>query len=227
MKNVETPKRRADTADRAFKRLAHGILSGALPIGAPLREARLAREWDISRTPLREAIRLAAAAGMVVLRPNQAPIVRHLTPADIEAIYDLRALLEPHALKLAWSRIDSAQINRLGDLEAAAARSADGGGRQWTAACLGFDHALHQTWTQRCGNSWLRRDIERQHHFWGIFQHWVARDTEALLKAYNEHVEILGALRSKDRSRARRLLRRHILSSAAAAKAARQEAQAL
>ena len=60
-------RRTGTTARRLFERLTRNILRGELVGGQPLREARLAREWDVSRTPLREALRRAAEAGFVVL----------------------------------------------------------------------------------------------------------------------------------------------------------------
>ncbi len=60
-------KRAGTTARRLFERLTQDILRGGLVGGQPLREARLAREWAVSRTPLREALRRAAEAGFVVL----------------------------------------------------------------------------------------------------------------------------------------------------------------
>lgn len=208
-------KRPGTTANGAFERLIEGILRGDLVGGQPLREARLAREWNISRTPLREAVRRAAEAGVMVLRPNQAPIVRELTGRDIDAMYDLRALLETHALRLAWSRIGSAPVRRLSEQAAAAD---PGVGRRWRQRSLRFDRALHRAWTQRCGNQWLQADLKRQHQFWSVFQNWVGHDEQALRKAYTEHLEILGAICAGNRSRAVHALQRHLRTSAVAVK---------
>jgi len=208
-------KRPGTTANHAFERLVQGILRGEFVGGRPLREARLAREWDISRTPLREALRRAAEAGFVVLRPNQAPIVRELAEPDIDAMYDLRALLETHALRLAWDRIDTPLLERLAEQAAAAA---PGAGKRWQQRCLAFDRALHRAWTRRCGNAWLQADLKRQHQFWGIFQNWVGREEQALRKAYAEHIEILDAMRAGEQAQAARALRRHIRTSATGVK---------
>jgi DNA-binding GntR family transcriptional regulator len=198
-------------ATKAFERLIDAILRGDLPGGFPLREARLAREWDVGRTPLREAVRRAAEGGFLVLRPNHAPTVRKLTRSDISDMYDLRALLETHALRAAWSRIDESVLERLSEraVEAKPDRR-----RDWQRRCLRFDRTLHRSWTERCGNRWLRRDIDRQHQFWRIFQSWVGRDDRALRKAYAEHLEIFAAMHARDLARAVRKLRRHIRASA-------------
>jgi DNA-binding GntR family transcriptional regulator len=182
-----------------------------------LREARLASEWDVSRTPLREALRRAAEAGFVVLRPNQAPVVRELSGADVDAMYDLRALLETHALALAWDRIDAGILKRMAR-RATAARP--DGSKDWRRRCLLFDRAFHQIWTRLSGNSWLEADLRRQHQFWSVFQSWVGRDEAALRKAYEEHIRILDAMRAGSKARAIDALRDHIQTSAEAVRKA-------
>ncbi len=87
-------RRSGQTADQIFRRLIEAILSGEFPNGSVIREARLARDWKTGRTPLREAMRRAAESGFIVLRPNQAPIVRPLTADDIRDLYELREVLE-------------------------------------------------------------------------------------------------------------------------------------
>lgn len=210
-------KRPGTTAKRVFERLVQAILRGDFVGGEPIREARLAREWDVSRTPLREAVRRAAEAGFVVLRPNQAPVVRELSGSDIDAMYDLRALLETHALKLAWDRIDTTLLRRLDEWAAAAEPD---GADNWQQQCLQFDRAFHRVWTRRSENKWLEADLQRQHKFWSVFQSWVGQDETALRKAYAEHLKILKAIHAGRQARAVRELRKHIQTSAAAVKEA-------
>jgi DNA-binding GntR family transcriptional regulator len=217
-------KRPGTTAEVVFERLVEGILSGAFPHGAPLREAQLARDWKVSRTPMREAVRRAAEAGFVVLRPNQAPIVRPLTADDIRDLYGLRELLERRALELAWPRFDAAQIQVLEDL-AAAARP--GQSRHWPQRCLAFDLALHAAWMKRCGNLWLTADLEWLYQFLRIIQSWIGRDHQALANAYAEHLAVLNAIKRREKAAALDRLRRHIRNSAVAVAAslARQSTQ--
>lgn len=210
-------KRPGTTAEALFERLVQAILDGQFTAGEPLREARLARAWHVSRTPLREAVRRAAEAGFVTLRPNQAPVVRQLTGADIAAIYDLRALLEMRAFDLAWPHFQKADIATL-DRRLIAARP--GQSRGWQRRCLAFDRALHESWMDRCGNPWLAADLQRHYRLLLIFQGWMGRDDRALERAYREHLTILRELRGGNRSAARRALDRHIANSARAVQAA-------
>ena len=99
------PKRAADLADRISERLVEAIVSHELLPGMPLREAKLAKEWGISRTPLREAIREAAAMGLLELRPNRMPVIRQLTADDVAKLYTVRETLELLALDLAHQQL--------------------------------------------------------------------------------------------------------------------------
>jgi DNA-binding GntR family transcriptional regulator len=119
-------KRPGQTADRVFHRLIEAILSGEFPSGSVAREACIARNWNISRTPLREAMRRAAESGFIVLRPNQPPLVRPLTAENARDLYALRELLELHALRLAWPRFTEEAIRPLAAL---AAQAKPGGAR--------------------------------------------------------------------------------------------------
>jgi len=206
-------KRTATTADDVFARLVEGILLGTFASGSPLREARLARQWRVSRTPLREAVRRAAEAGFVVLRTNQAPLVRRLSATDVAALYDLRELLEVRALELAWPQLTPPRVRGLQQLAEAAT---PGAGRQWRKRCLAFDLALHLSWLKRCGNDWLAADLARQFQFLRIFQSWMGRDDQALRRAYAEHGTVLAAIARRDLAAARQALRLHIRASAAA-----------
>lgn len=203
-------KRKADTAKQVFQRLVEAILTGELESGIALREASLARQWNVSRTPLREAVRRAAEGGLLVLRPNQPPLIRSLDADDARALYDLREVLEVHALKLAWPALTRQQDAPLYDM----ARRVDLNQRGWQQRCLKFDLALHHWWTDHCGNPWLRSDLHRHYQFLRIFQRWIARDPHALVKSYEEHLVILQAVREGHRAAACHSLRTHIRESA-------------
>lgn len=204
-------RRSGQTADQIFERLIEAVLDGEFHSGAVVREAPLARAWEVSRTPLREAMRRAAESGFIVLRPNQAPIIRPLTPQDVRDLYDLREVLELHALNLAWSRLPDEQIRSLRELATLAQPRPT---RDWPDRCLKFDLALHGLWKQHCGNSWLVADLGRHYQFLRIFQNWIGRNPKALAKSYEEHLAILDALEQRKKTEALDRLRQHIQCSA-------------
>ena len=85
----------------ATDRLRHDILSGALPPGARLVEEQIRLQFGISRAPLREALRRLAEQGLVEHLPRRGVRVATLSDRDVEELFDVRDVLEQHAVRLA------------------------------------------------------------------------------------------------------------------------------
>ena len=110
---------RADESARAaHTRLAYDavrerIASGAFPPGSWLRERTVATSLGLSRTPVREALRLLAAEGVVELVHNRGARVADWSAEDIDEAYRLRALIEGYGAGLAARRADGPTVQRL------------------------------------------------------------------------------------------------------------------
>ena len=81
--------------------IKHAILAGELRPGQSLVETELAQLLGVSKTPVREALKTLAGAGLVSMSPYRGATVRAIDPASAAAIYDLRLLLEPEAVRRA------------------------------------------------------------------------------------------------------------------------------
>src|SRR5713226_8186445 len=81
--------------------IKHAILAGELRPGQSLVETELAQLLGVSKTPVREALKTLAGAGLVTMSPYRGATVRAIDPASAAAIYDLRLLLEPEAVRRA------------------------------------------------------------------------------------------------------------------------------
>jgi DNA-binding GntR family transcriptional regulator len=92
------------TADVIRSTLQEAIVDGFLEPGTRLREESLAREFGVSRTPVREALHQLRSEKLVDHSPHQGVVVAHLTTEDIFAIYSVREVLEGLAAQLAASR---------------------------------------------------------------------------------------------------------------------------
>lgn len=91
---------------RIAERLRAGILAGDIPPGAPLVETALSQRFDVSRGPLREALRQLIEEGLVVTVPYTGTHVAALSVEDIHEIYSLRTALEIFAIEQLWERRD-------------------------------------------------------------------------------------------------------------------------
>src|SRR5580704_13941701 len=81
--------------------IKRAILAGELRPGQSLVETELAQLLGVSKTPVREALKTLAGAGLVTMSPYRGATVRAIDPASAAAIYDLRLLLEPEAVRRA------------------------------------------------------------------------------------------------------------------------------
>src|SRR5215472_6718138 len=103
------------------------ILSKEIPPGARLREADLATRMGISRAPVREALRQLEQEGLVEFFPHRGAIVVGVPEAEIDAIYELRALIEQKATERACPLITDVEMARLAGLIDAMQAALDAG----------------------------------------------------------------------------------------------------
>ena len=100
-------------AERAYEEVRRAIVEQRYIPGQRLVEQRVAAELELSRTPVREALRRLASEGLVVLERNRGAVVRPLDLAEVEDLYELRACLESYAARLAADRITPAELAHL------------------------------------------------------------------------------------------------------------------
>jgi DNA-binding GntR family transcriptional regulator len=99
--------------ERVVDSLRNAILDGKFAPGERLIEAELARELGVSRGPVRDAMRVLAAEGIVELNPYKSAAVAQLTPEDILEILDLRMMLEGYAARRAATMSSDQEIAHL------------------------------------------------------------------------------------------------------------------
>jgi DNA-binding GntR family transcriptional regulator len=190
------------------------IMSGEIPVGARLRQERLAAEYSVSRTPVREALRKLQATGTVLLRPNQGAVVRGPTVRDIREAYVVRAELEALAAELAASWITSPDLERLRTAERAFRAAAErgdvtGAGEDWSQA----NDLFHEAVLAGAGNRRLTEMVADLHRTFPRGLTWKALmdDARQLDANAREHRAILAAIESRDAAAARDRMRRHVL----------------
>lgn len=146
------PVTRADWVDR---RLRAAILSGELAPGQKLVAGPLAARLAVSATPLREAIQRLAATGLVEIAAQRGARVAAASARDAEEIYELRALLDPLALR---DSIAHGDAEHHGAIEAAFARmlASERDGAD-VVESLDRHAAFHATLLARCRSRWLKR----------------------------------------------------------------------
>jgi DNA-binding GntR family transcriptional regulator len=195
------------------EQLRNRIYAHELAQGAWVDEQSLADEFGISRTPLREALKVLAAEGLVVLKPRRGCYVAELSERDLDEIFPVLALLEGRVAEEATRRLTSADFLRLktihADLEQHAAAND-------TNAFFEANQAFHGALQELAGNRWLSQVIDDTRKFLKLTRRDSLRLHGRLKQSLAEHRKILSAIESKDAENAAALMHTHILSGRAA-----------
>jgi DNA-binding GntR family transcriptional regulator len=99
----------------AYRAIREAIVEGTLAPGARVIESRWAAELSLSRTPVREAVRMVAADGLATYEPNRGAVVRHVTRQDVVDLYELRARLEAYGAERAATHATADDLRAMDD----------------------------------------------------------------------------------------------------------------
>jgi DNA-binding GntR family transcriptional regulator len=131
------------SSEDAYERVRSAILDGELAPGTVMSQVALALELGISRTPLREALRMLQSEGLVEAEPNRRVRVAAMSPTDLEELCIMRVTLEAEALRLSVPLLTSEDIARLEGYMAEMAHYADVKDyRRWTVPHARFHRGL-------------------------------------------------------------------------------------
>jgi DNA-binding GntR family transcriptional regulator len=122
---LEPLPKRSSTVREVHQRLRSAIVSGALAPEVRLYEQRIAAELGVSRTPVREALAMLDAEDLVVAGRTGGTIVRRVSVDEVRETYEVRAVVEGHAARLAAERITADQLGVLRRLDERMKRAMD------------------------------------------------------------------------------------------------------
>ena len=215
-----------DLVDRLASTIQARILSGEIPSEARLRQASLAAEFGVSRTPVREALRKLQSAGVVVLEPNRGAVVRSPTARDVREAYLVRGELEGLAAELATPQLTDEDVAKLHSAQALFRRSIESElerrrtGAQpapWSAESdwERANNLFHQVIQEASGNRVLLASIAYLHRSFPRHLTWAALSRSSHLLGVNvdEHTRILDALERRDSVSAREEMTAHVHSA--------------
>jgi DNA-binding GntR family transcriptional regulator len=206
MHNLEL-QRQEPLPARIAELLREAILDGRLPPGERLIEQKLALQWNISRAPLREAIRQIASEGLVNLSPHRGASVAELSQGELEELFAVRAMMEAFAARLASQSARADHIARLrklvGQMEDTF-RTRDLAG--FYVAGLDFHNVL----VEAAGNEVLSRMYDQIKRQFRRYQAAMPRLPHLQQDSIEEHRQILEAVERADANGASELSARHI-----------------
>jgi DNA-binding GntR family transcriptional regulator len=193
---------RSPLGDQVYLQLMQRIDRSELPADTKLRDAAIAAELGVSRTPVREALVRLAREGILSAQPGRGFRLAPLSTEELREIGSILAALEPLALDSSAEHGPD-QLNRLSDVVRRLEQT-----RGDIAACVALDDEFHRVLLEGCTNrrllqviETLRRGIRRYLH------HYLQRGGRVSLSTL-QHTRIADALRKGDRAGARQLLER-------------------
>jgi DNA-binding GntR family transcriptional regulator len=201
----QPPARR--TGAEIYERLKQDILTFEFRPGERLVELELCDRYEVSRTPVREALRRLEDDGLIVSRDKGGRVVKGLDISDYEDVYAVRAVLETYAVT------DLANRRDLADMDALQYGWLDGYSAQ-TAALDGSyvvpDERFHMNLARATGNAYLVESMERVHDRLHTIRSFDFTVRERLIVSEAQHVAIGQAIREHDAARAAELMQQHI-----------------
>ena len=194
------------------ERLRQQIFARQLPPGSWIDEQRLAGEYGISRTPLREALKVLAAEGLVTMRLGRGAYVTEMSRDDVAQVYHLLALLESDAAATTAGHADAGQRARLRALH-----------EQLEAAVNDRDafFALNERWhlalLEIAGNRWSSQVVADLRKVMKLSRHHSLFKQGRLADSLAEHRAIMRAIEARDAEATRRAMQAHFASGLEAA----------
>jgi DNA-binding GntR family transcriptional regulator len=205
---------RLSTHAQVAAALREAILTGLILPGTPLREIPLSQELGVSRNTIREAARVLAAEGLVRHRMNHGVEVVELSDADIDSLYQARAVLETAGVD-ALMADPAARPARAPQLSALVDQIETGMSNGDVAAVLDGDRRFHAVLVSVTGNQRLEQWHATTQQELRLALNLAERSTGELGRPGDDHRLLLDALASGDTVAARAALRQHLNAGAA------------
>jgi DNA-binding GntR family transcriptional regulator len=201
---------RSVLSEQVKGRLLQAILDGRYPPGARIVETRVARELGTSQAPVREALRDLEALGVVENSPFRGARVRQPSIEELLEAFEVRAVLEGHAARVAIHRLTEADLAQLGTLLEQMRRAAEAADPYAEATA---DAQFHAYILHRAGNVTLERVWRTLEPFLRTYITIVSPGVDRRAVA-DRHVHIIDALRSGDEDAVTRAFEVHFETAA-------------
>jgi DNA-binding GntR family transcriptional regulator len=186
------------------ERLRQQIFARELEPGSWIDEMKLCAQWGISRTPLREALKVLAAEGLVTMKVRRGAYVTEVSRDDVIQVYHLLALLESDAAAQVASMSDAATRASLGALHEQL--EAEVGQRD---AFFAANERFHLALLEAAGNRWAMQIVVDLRKVMKLNRHHSLFRQGRLFESLAEHRALMGAIERGDAQSARALMQQH------------------
>lgn len=196
--------KQASSADVIYDALRDAIIRGEIAEGENLRQDTIARMFNVSRIPVREAMQRLEAQGLVISERYKGVVVASLSPDQITEIFEFRALIEPAVIEMAVPRMSAEALGQAQVFCDAFAAETDP--VRWGDLNRQFHSCLYRD----AGKPYYLSVIDKTNDLVERYVRLVLYLTKGMRNAVAEHQAILDACKARDPARAAELTRRHI-----------------
>jgi len=194
------------------ERLRARILSHTLPPGSWIDEQALAADYGISRTPLREALKVLASEGLVTMKLRRGAYVTEVSTRDLNEVYHLLGLLEGDAAAAVAGSATREQMAELKELHAALEAAVDDRDRFFAA-----NERFHMKLLEVADNRWRNQLVADLRKVMKLNRHHSLFKQGRLEASLKEHRQIMAALKARNPERAQQLMQHHFANGEKAA----------
>lgn len=193
--------------DVVFKTLRQAILTGELKPGERLMEIHLANRLGVSRTPIREAIRMLELEGLVTMIPRKGAEVSRISKQDISDVLEVRASLDALAVRLCCERITEEEIQKLEEAVKSFSEAVDSGD---LTAVAQADVDYHDIIVNASKNKRLVQMVFNLAERVYRYRLEYIKDKSSHENLIKEHQEILDFIKKKDAANAEKAIIKHV-----------------
>lgn len=204
---MKTPKVKTTIWGQVYQILRDDICSGKYEPGFWLQEMEVAERLGVSRSPVREALRLLVADGLVIEVPNKGVFVKEFTLRDIDEIFDMRVMLESYGIQKSRKNLTSVRRQRLFELLDALERSCAAGDMD---KYVQTDEELHIRIVELGGNSLVDSTYDRVRSMNQQFRVLSLSSHQRFTDSLAEHRKLIHALAVGDIATAEETVRVHL-----------------
>jgi DNA-binding GntR family transcriptional regulator len=198
--------------EQVAERLRARIMAHTLTPGSWIDEQALAAEYGISRTPLREAIKVLAAEGLVTMKLRRGAYVTEVSERDLAEVFHLLSLLECDAVAVVAEQATDAQLADLAVLHEQLEHSIGN-----ADAFFAANERFHTRLLEIADNRWRNQMVADLRQVMKLNRHHSLLKEGRLEASLQEHREIMAALQSRDAKKAQKLMRLHMAQGREAA----------
>lgn len=203
---------RGNIREAVVRRILTAVMMGKFPAGHRMVVQRLAEQFGVSATPVREALVELALIGIVENLPNRGAVMREFGPVQIWEIYQLRRILEVEAIRCACGRIDREELEEL--QRAFVVLDEAPHDDLWSQQAMELDVRLHEAIAANCGSCRLQDELQRYGTLVQDVRQVVGNERQAQEIAIAQHKQIILALLAGDADSAAEAMTQHIQSTA-------------